>query len=641
MRNTLFRRAIATVTPLALAGAFFWASPATAEDSVTINLVAINDFHGQIDHTTVQWAATVEQLLADGPAENALLISAGDNVGTSTEASSLQHDDPTIDVLNTVGLDVSAAGNHEFDRGYDDLVGRIMERADFPIIAANIHHDDGSPALEASTMFTVGGLRVAVIGATTETTPTLVPTSAVEGLTFTDPVAAVNDEVARLQALPADQRPDLMVAAIHEGAPWGTWTLAQAMEASAVFSRMVTDIDPAVDAIIAGHTHNIHTYDVLVPGDDSRTRPLIQTGHFGENVGQIKLTVDTDSGEVVAYSASNTARVTTSEQDLIASSDTLDQVAQIRDAAVAYIDEHAAAVQEAELAAQSAEGDFNAAVESSQAAQSDYDTAMTAATAAQSDYSDATAAAEAARQAYATAVEDAQVAKAEFDTAMSQATAARDAYTAAVDEANAARTDHATALAAVTAARDDYLAAAADAQAAQADYTKAVQDMEKAKAEYASAVEATLTDVATAAAADYQVAVDAAQNAVDRFNAAVVVGQEAKTAYDAAMKDAQAAVERFEAAVAASQQAAADYQRAMQEAQAAFDRYLEAASESQTAVKDHEAAVAAAQTAADEYAAAIEDAKAASERYSLAKVAIDLAVAAYEAAMNLLHDLLL
>src|SRR5689334_10849267 len=122
MSETL-RRGLAVMTSSAvLVGGLLVGEPAQAADDITINLVAIADFHGQIDDNVVQFAGTVDQVLADGSTGNSILLSSGDNVGESTPASSAQHDDPAIDVLKVLGVGASAVGNHEFDKGYDDLV---------------------------------------------------------------------------------------------------------------------------------------------------------------------------------------------------------------------------------------------------------------------------------------------------------------------------------------------------------------------------------------------------------------------------------------------------------------------------------------------------------------------------------------
>ena len=94
---------------LAAVGLSFVGTPAAhAADPVVINLVGINDFHGRIDSNTVKWAGTVEQTKALRPAADTLFVGAGDLVGASLFASATANDQPTIDVLNELGLQASS-----------------------------------------------------------------------------------------------------------------------------------------------------------------------------------------------------------------------------------------------------------------------------------------------------------------------------------------------------------------------------------------------------------------------------------------------------------------------------------------------------------------------------------------------------
>jgi 5'-nucleotidase len=328
-------RLAAVATATLLGASLLAVTPAQAADDVTLNLIGINDFHGRIDANTVKFAGTVEQLRQDGGDANSLLISAGDNVSASLFASAVQGDIPTIDVLNDLELDASAVGNHEFDKGYDDLINRLTPAADFPFLGANVFKkSDGSRALDPYKIFTVDGLDVAEIGAVTEETSALVSPAGIADLDFTDPTDAINDTVDDLKALP--DAPDVIIASFHEGAPDGTQTYAQNVEHSAVFKKIVEQTDPAVDAIFMGHTHQAYAYDAPIPGDPTKTRPVIQTGSYGANVGQIKLTVDGATGDVHSYTQRNVARTTVADSTLTS---TFPRVAEVKtdvDAALAY-----------------------------------------------------------------------------------------------------------------------------------------------------------------------------------------------------------------------------------------------------------------------------------------------------------------
>lgn len=268
-----------------------------------INLLGINDFHGRIDANTVKFAGTIEQLRAEYGDDNSLFVSNGDNIGASLFASSEFGDKPTIDVLNALELAASAVGNHEFDKGADDLTGRVSDLADFPYLAANVYKD-GQPLLPGYEIVEVDGVRVGVIGAVTETTPQLVTESGIRGIEFREPVAEVNRVAAEI-----DDRVDVIVAQYHEGSELGDAdaTLEQALAQGGAFASIVNDTDPAVDAIFTGHTHAEYVWDAPVPGGEG-TRPILQTGSYGENIGQIVLDVDSD-GDVVDYTARNVPRL--------------------------------------------------------------------------------------------------------------------------------------------------------------------------------------------------------------------------------------------------------------------------------------------------------------------------------------------
>ena len=91
---------VAAVTTLGLA------VPAHAVDSVTLNILTVNDFHGYIATNTLRFAGTIEKLRAEDGAggANTLLIGAGDFIGGAQFASAIQDDQPTIDVFNELGM---------------------------------------------------------------------------------------------------------------------------------------------------------------------------------------------------------------------------------------------------------------------------------------------------------------------------------------------------------------------------------------------------------------------------------------------------------------------------------------------------------------------------------------------------------
>ena len=297
---------------------------------VDVNIVNINDFHGRIDDNTLAFAATVEGLLNQNP-DSSAFVSVGDNIGASLFASSSADDIPTIDVLNALGLKASAVGNHELDKGFDDLAGRVTAASDFPYLGANIYEKGtDTPALQEYAIEEIAGIDVGFIGVITEETPSLVSPGGITDIDFGNPVEALNRVTAQLSdGNDANGEADVVVALVHEGAGAGTpdgSTLEQEVVAGGAFADIVENTDPRVDAILTGHTHKQYTWDAPVPGEEGRTRPIIQTGSYGAFVGHTTLTVDPDTFEVVAYTAENVERGETPTEDEVAANPVLGQV---------------------------------------------------------------------------------------------------------------------------------------------------------------------------------------------------------------------------------------------------------------------------------------------------------------------------
>ncbi|WP_052207081.1 ExeM/NucH family extracellular endonuclease [Sinomonas humi] len=310
-----------------------------APTEADVRFVNLNDFHGRIDGNTVKFAGTVEQLKADAPGGNAVFLSAGDNIGASLFASASQDDQPTIDVLNALGLSASAVGNHEFDRSFSDLTGRVVNggaNSKFPYLGANVYEKGTTtPALPEYSIVTSGGLKIGVVGVVTQETPALVSHGGIADLDFGDPTDAVNRVAAKLKA---EGLADVIVAEYHDGAGAGTpegASLEQEVAAGGPFAKLVTQTTADVAAIFTGHTHKQYAWDAPVPGQPGKTRPVLQTGSYGENVGLVDLKVDRGTKQVVSYSQSNVKRATTADAELVAKYPRVAEVKAIADRALA------------------------------------------------------------------------------------------------------------------------------------------------------------------------------------------------------------------------------------------------------------------------------------------------------------------
>ncbi|MCF2706089.1 5'-nucleotidase C-terminal domain-containing protein [Arcanobacterium haemolyticum] len=258
-------RSVGAAAALALGLTGFAALPASAagDDTVTIDIAAISDFHGHIENAAAV-SAYVKALKAENP--NTIFAANGDLVGGSAFVSAIQNDEPTIEILNKMGLQVSSTGNHEYDKGYSDLVNRINTKASWPYLVSNI----GTADLAKSEVITTdSGVKVGFVGAVTDALPTLVSPDGIAGLNVTDPVAAVNAQAALLKdGDESNGEADIVVALIHETA------------------GISKNVDSNVDAVVAGHTHHQEQVTTAAGG------AVVEPGDFGKAIGQITLTYD-------------------------------------------------------------------------------------------------------------------------------------------------------------------------------------------------------------------------------------------------------------------------------------------------------------------------------------------------------------
>ena len=242
---------------------------------VNLQILAINDFHGNIATSSGSFGGTgradflaANIQAAEAGADNSIFVSAGDLIGASPLISALFHDEPTIEAMNLMGLDINGVGNHEFDEGPaellrmqfggshpvdGDLDGDPFLGADFEFLAANVINDiTGDTLFAPYTIRNYQGVKVAFIGMTLEGTPTIVTPSGVAGLTFLDEAETVNALVPQLQ----QNNIEAIVVLLHEGgfSPGGQNDCDGGLFGP--IAEIVPLLDDAVDLVIAGHTND-------------------------------------------------------------------------------------------------------------------------------------------------------------------------------------------------------------------------------------------------------------------------------------------------------------------------------------------------------------------------------------------------
>ncbi|GAA3705323.1 hypothetical protein GCM10022377_18820 [Zhihengliuella alba] len=286
---------------------------AAAAENVTVDLLGINDFHGRLEEDSfsgavgaAKLAGAVQAFTAENP--NTLLVSAGDNIGASTFTSMSQQDNPTIDALSAAGLVASAVGNHEFDRGFADLSGRVQERyaaatgtdGSAFVLGANVYHaGTTTPALPEYALREVDGVTIGFVGTVVESVESLVNPELVADLDFGSQLEAADRVAGQLSdGDDSNGEADVVVLLTHDGSETGE--CAALTTEGTDYARLVRDASPEIDAIFSGHTHLSYNCEVPV-GDAGATRPVVMGADYGKALSRVTLEVDPATGDVVAH----------------------------------------------------------------------------------------------------------------------------------------------------------------------------------------------------------------------------------------------------------------------------------------------------------------------------------------------------
>ncbi|MFF7238464.1 5'-nucleotidase C-terminal domain-containing protein [Streptomyces collinus] len=348
---------LGTTAALATAAALTAALPAQAHTGhgghrhpgryQDVQLLSFNDLHGNLeppsgssgrvteqqpDGTTktidaggVEYLATHLRQARQGHPYS-VTAAGGDMVGASPLLSGLFHDEPTIEALNKLKLDVTSVGNHEFDEGARELArlqnggchptdgcytDKKFKGADFPYLAANVLDDKtGKPILKPYWVWKKKDVRIGFIGVTLEGTPGIVSADGVKGLKFKDEVETIDKYAKVLQR----QGVQSIVALIHEGGfpASGSYNYdCDAGGAGAGISGPIVDIaknvTPAVDALVTGHTHNAYVCDV--PDPSGRPRMVTSAASFGRLYTDTTLTYDRRTGDIARTAVKSANRV--------------------------------------------------------------------------------------------------------------------------------------------------------------------------------------------------------------------------------------------------------------------------------------------------------------------------------------------
>lgn len=314
---------------------------------VKLDILAINDFHGQLEKvpatsssgrvalpttppSTVpaggaEYLAThLDRLRAAATAKGAysVTVAAGDLIGATPLLSAAFHDEPTIEAMNMMGLEISSVGNHEFDEGYlellrmqrggciDDGTGVNNQNscpdpaapfpgASFRYLAANVKYaGTNRTILPSYTIKKYKGIKVGFIGMTLEQTPDIVTKAGIEGLDFKDEVETVNALVPKLRR----KGVKAIVVLLHQGGqPADTTQYNACAGVTGPGVDIAQQLHPAIDVVIAGHVHQAYNCTVTDPA--GKPRLLTSAMSIGRLVTTVSVQLDRRTHDIVRSTA--------------------------------------------------------------------------------------------------------------------------------------------------------------------------------------------------------------------------------------------------------------------------------------------------------------------------------------------------
>ena len=309
-------------------------APVAPPASVEVQILAFNDFHGNLEPPppvevteadgskrkiqtggVANLAGALTQLRAG--ISNTVTVSAGDTISASPLISAHYLDEPTISAMNLLGLEFNSVGNHEFDRGINELkrmqdggCAKFTRRtpcavepftgAKFRYLAANVVQSDGTTIFPATGIKRFGAITLGFIGMTLKDTRNLVTPSGVKGLSFADEAATANALVPKLKSEGADA----IVLLIHQGGRTPQFTTGNGCDGLyGDILPILAGLDPAITIVVSGHTH--WAYVCNGTAETGPGRLMTSAGKKGYFVTDLLLTFDPATRRLLKQAATN------------------------------------------------------------------------------------------------------------------------------------------------------------------------------------------------------------------------------------------------------------------------------------------------------------------------------------------------
>ncbi len=256
-QRLIIKTALSAAILVSLAGCATQPAPEwNADTTYKLTVLHTNDHHGRFwqnrygEYGMAARKTLIDDLREEIQAEggSVLLLSGGD-INTGVPESDLQDAEPDFKGMSKIGYDAMALGNHEFDNPLDVLF-KQQEWASFPMLSANIYDKNtGKRLFQPYAMFKKQGIKIAVIGLTTEDTAKLGNPEFIEQIDFRDPKEEAKNLIAELKET---EYPDLIFAVTHMGHYENGNRGINAPPGDVALARYLSEGD--LDMIVGGHS---------------------------------------------------------------------------------------------------------------------------------------------------------------------------------------------------------------------------------------------------------------------------------------------------------------------------------------------------------------------------------------------------
>jgi 5'-nucleotidase len=304
------------------------AAQTAAPRLVEVHLFGINDFHGALEPPTGA-NGRIADVAAGGAAflathlkrdtaahPNSIIVASGDLIGASPLLSSFVHNEPTIAALNAMHLSLTSVGNHEFDRGWQELMrmqkggchpadgcepGHPFTGATFQFLAANVSRKTNrgdAPLFPATAIRTFAGVKVGFIGETLRDTPKMLSAAAQKDLAFLDEADVANRAAMALER----QGVHTIILLIHEGGRQAAEDAIANPNSCDGFDGailpIVRKLSPVIKVVLSAHTHR--AYNCVIDG-----QTVTSAASLGRLITHVTLSIDASTGQTRNVTATN------------------------------------------------------------------------------------------------------------------------------------------------------------------------------------------------------------------------------------------------------------------------------------------------------------------------------------------------